>query len=200
MKPNRTLILFACLISLSVFPTRSQYTLPESLETGTLREQYDYLNERTRIYNDFRAIREDMFQKIRANSLDSLRAVKNALVKLNGQLNESNARIEALQEEIQETNEKLDEAIRNRDRIFFLGIPMNKVLYNSILWAIIAGLAFLSGILFLANKRLLVTSRRNKRDLEETREEFELHRKQSREKYEQTVVRHHNELKKLKGG
>ena len=200
MKPNRTLILSACLIGLTVFPARSQYTLPEQLQTGTLREQYDYLNDRTRIYNDFRAIREDMFQKIRTNSLDSLRSVKNDLVKLNGQLNESNARIETLQEEIQGTNERLDEAIRNRDRLLFLGIPMNKILYNSIVWIIIAGLAFLSGVLFLTNRRLLITFRRNKRDLEETREEFELHRKQAREKYEQTVVRHHNELKKLKGG
>ncbi len=200
MRPFRTVITFTCLIALAVVSTQGQYTLPETLETGTLREQYDYLNDRTRIYNDFRAVREDMFQKIRSNSLDSLRAVKLDLAQLEERLNEASARIETLQVEIQGTNDELDEAIKNRDRLFFLGIPMNKILYNSILWAVIAGLAFLSGILFLTNKRLLVTSRRFRKDLEETRQEFELHRKQAREKYEQTVVRHHNELKKLKRG
>ena len=200
MKATKPLIMLAVLACIAANPLKSQTTMPESLETGTLKEQYNYLNDRTRIYNNFRAIREDMFQQIRKNSLDSLKAVKNDLMNLHGRFNEANVTIESLQGELQDTNDKLDEAIRNRDRLSFFGMPMNKMLYNSIVWIIIAGLAFLSGVLFLTNKRLLVTTRRNKRDLEETREEFEAHRKHSREKYEQMVVRHHNELKKLKGG
>ena len=43
------------------------------------------------------------------------------------------------------------------------------------------------------------TSKTNKRDLEELREEYEAHRKSAREKYEQAVVKHHNEMQKLKG-
>jgi hypothetical protein len=199
MKTIKTPIVLACLACLAASPLKSQYTTPEILDSGTLREQWDYMNERTRIYNDFRAVREDMFQKIRTNSLDSLRAVKKDLLQLEGRFNEANVRIESLQTELRETNDKLDEAIKNRDRLSFFGIAMNKILYNSIVWIVIAGLAFLSGVLFLTNKRLLTIAHRNKRDLEETREEFEVHRRQSREKYEQMVVQHHNELKKLKG-
>jgi molybdopterin converting factor small subunit len=196
MKAIKTSIILACL---AASPLKGQYTMPEILDSGTLREQWDYMNDRTRIYNDFRAIREDMFQKIRTNSLYSLRAVKKDLFQLEGRFNEANVRIESLQAELQETNDRLDEAIKNRDRLSFFGTPMNKTLYNSIVWIVIAGLAFLSVILFLTNKRLLTVAHRNKRDLEETREDFEAHRKQSREKFEQLVVQHHNELKKLKG-
>lgn len=199
MKAAKIPILLACLACLAASPLKSQYTMPEILDSGTLIEQYNYLNDRTRIYNDFRAIREDMFQQIRTNSLDSINAVKQDLLKLGSRFNEANVQIEELQAELRETNDRLDEAIKNRDRLSFFGIPMNKTLYNSIVWTIIAGLAFLSAILFLTNKRLLVTARRNKRDLEETREEFEVHRKHSREKFEKMVVQHHNELRKLKG-
>ena len=199
MKAVKTLIISACLFCLPLSTLNCQYTMPEILDSGTLKEQYSYLDERTRIYNDFRAIREDMFQKIRSSSLDSLAAVKNNVLQLENQLRQADEQIESLQAGLVETNQKLDTAIKNRDRLSFFGIPMHKTLYNSIVWFAIAALAFLSGVLFLSNKRLLTTARRNKRDLEETREEFEDHRKQARERYEQLVVKHHNEIRKLKG-
>ena len=177
----------------------AQRTMPEVLENGTLEEQLEYLDERTRIYNDFRAVREDMFQKIKTNSMDSLRAEKRNVLQLKYQLAEQSTLIESQQTELQSTNEKLDLAIKNRDRLTFIGIPMHKALYNTILWVIIAGLAFISVVLFLSNKRLLSTSRVNKKDLEDTREEFEAYRKSTRERQEQLVVKHHNELRKLRG-
>jgi hypothetical protein len=199
MKAIKIPIILACLMCLAIIPLRGQSSMPEIFDEGTLEEQYEYLHERTRIYNNFRAIREDMFQKIRTNSLDSLAGVKNNVLQLENQLDEANALITSQQSDLEATNSRLDEAIKNRDKLTFLWIPMNKVLYNSIVWIIIGGLAFLSGVLFLTNRRLLITARRNKRDLEETREEFEAHRKQARERYEHMVVKHHNELRKLKG-
>lgn len=180
-------------------PLAGQGNMPEVLDTGTVRQQYEYLQERTRIYNNFRAIREDMFQKIKSNSTDSLSAAKQEIQQLKSLVSERDSRIESQQTELQEANEKLEEAIKNRDMLRFLGIPMHKVLYNTILWIIIASLAFLCGVLFLTAKRNIIISRKNHRDLEETREEFEAYRKTSRERYEQMVVKHHNEMRKLKG-
>ena len=201
-KMKTTLPLISLSFYLLLFAGNSiiaQGTMPEVLDTGTLEEQLDYLDERTRIYNNFRAIREDMFQKIKTNSLDSLDGSKFTISELEGQLREQVILVESLREELQNTNNQLDEAIKNRDRLSFLGIPMQKGLYNTIVWAVIAGLVFITAILFLSNKRLLTTARRNKNDLEELREEFEAYRKQTREQREQLVVKHHNELRKLKG-
>jgi len=184
---------------MAVFPLTGQTTMPEILDTGTLEEQYDYLEERTRIYNDFRAIREDMFQKIKSNSMDSLMAAKTEILHLEGQLGERSTTIETLQADLRKSNQDRELAVKNRDRLKFLGIPMHKTLYNSILWTVVAALAFLTVILFLSTKRNITISRRTGKDLEETMEEFEAHRKQARERYEQLVVKHHNELRKMKG-
>ena len=54
---------------LTMFPStgQAQTTIPDVLLNGTLKEQMDYVQEKTRIYEDFRAIREDMFQKMKRN-------------------------------------------------------------------------------------------------------------------------------------
>ncbi len=199
LKSHFTPIVIICLMSLSAGRLSGQSSTPEVLDTGTLEEQLDYLEERTRIYNDFRAIREDMFQKIKSNSLDSLEAAKNNIQLLEGRLTESHALIETQQADLQEANKQLEQAIKNRDRMIFIGIPMQKALYNSIVWMIIAALATLSVILFLSTRRSVSSTRRYRRDLEETKEEFEAYRKQSRERQEQLVVKHHQEIRKLKG-
>lgn len=173
--------------------------MPEVLDTGTVEEQFNYLDERTRIYNNFRAIREDMFQKIRTNSNDSLDLQKGIVTGLREDLRQHDEQISQLQENLSNTNAELETAIKNRDQIKFLGIPMHKALYNTILWGIVAALAFITIVLFLSNKRLMTTSRRNKNDLEELREEHEAYRKKTREEREQLVVKHHNEVRKLKG-
>ena len=190
------------LISLSEYTmsqASEQRSMPEVFVTGTLQEQFDYLDERTRIYNDFRAIREDMFQKVKSNTTDSLTAEKNNVFQLEHQLQDHSTLIDSLHSELQSSSIKLDQAIKNRDRLTFLWIPMNKALYNTIVWIIIAALIFLSGVLLLSTKRIFVTARTNKNDLEELKEEFEAYRKMNRERHEKLVVQHHNELRKLKG-
>ncbi len=186
----------------SIFATNrvyAQQSMPEVLDEGKLQEQFEYLEERTRIYNNYRAIREDMFQRIKSNSMDSLTAKKNKILQLEDQLQEQGSFIDSLQLVLQSTKDSLDQAIRNKNRMNFLSIPVHKALYNSIMWTVVAGLAFLLGVLFLSNKRFLSLSKKYKNDLEETRDEFEAYRKKAMERYEKAAVQYHNELRKLKG-
>lgn len=177
-----------------------QATMPEILEKGTLKEQMDYLQERTRIYNDFRAIREDMFQKIKSNAQDSLNTAKRNISSLRAEISRSNVKADSLSVLLQEARDEREEAVRNKDMLSFLGIRMNKIFYNTIMWAFITGLSFLVVVLFLTYKGNRTVTVRTKKDLEELREEFETFRKQSRERYEKLVVSHHHEIQKLREG
>ena len=153
------------LIGLFINPVQAQTNLPEVLDEGSLEEQLEYLQERTRIYQDFRAIREDMFQKIKKNSLDSLAQARSEIVILDDQLRSYGVRIDSRQAELQATNVKLEEAIKNRDRMSFIGIPVNKTLYNSIMWIVIAGLVLLTVILFLTPSSIFYSSRTTDLDM-----------------------------------
>lgn len=174
--------------------------MPEVMDTASLREQLDYIQERTRIYNDYRAIREDIFQKMKSNAIDSISQARTVIAGLNEELEESSREIEALNTDLQKAREERDRAIRTKDSLSFLGIQMNKAIYNSIMWIIVLGLAVLAALLFLLFKRTRVVTLQTRKELEETREEYESYRKTAREKYEKLVVSHHNEIMKLKRG
>jgi hypothetical protein len=190
------------MLILSVFFASSgavaQYVTPAILDSASLESQLDYIEERTRIYNDFRAVREDIFQKMKNNTIDSLNGAKLNIATLESKLTDANFQIETLNSDLVKAKNERDDAIRNRDSLSFLGIQMNKALYNSILWFIIIGLAALAVIVILLFKRTQTITVQTKKELEQMREEFEEYRKSSREKYEKLVVSHHNEIMKFK--
>ena len=178
---------------------KGQYSMPAVMDTATLKEQLDYVQERTRIYNDYRAIREDIFLKMKANSIDSLDGAKKIISDLQTVLRQKNSEISSLNSNLESTNNQLDEAIKNRNALHFLGIQMDKILYNSIMWFIVGGLALLAVILFIMFRRNRAITVQYRNELNETRENFETYRKEARERYEKLVVNHHNEIMKLKG-
>lgn len=168
------------------------------LDSAQLESQLDYIHENTRVYNDYRAIRDDIFLKLSRNVKDTLNASKLELEQLNSKLTERNFKIESLNTDLARTNNEKDEAIKNRDSLSFLGIQMSKGLYSAILWFIILGLAALALIMIMLFRRSHKVTREVKEELNSTQEEFEQYRKSSREKYEKLVVSHHSEIMKHK--
>ena len=192
------MVAYCCIAYTGIQPADAQYVTPAILDSASLESQLDYIQERTRIYNDFRAIREDIFLKIKENAVDSLEAAKLSIANLNSRLTERNFQIETLNTDLERVKLERDESIRNRDSLSFLGIQLNKTLYNSIMWFIILGLAIVGVILFLLYKRTRVVTVQTKKEFELMEQEFDDYKKSSREKYEKLVISHHNEVMKLK--
>lgn len=187
-----------CLSLVCIQPSSAQYVTPAILDSASLENQLDYIQERTRIYNDFRAIREDIFLKMKRNTLDSLNATKLEIATLNSRLADRDFQIETLNTDMARMKNDRDEAIRNKDSLSFLGIPLNKALYNTIMWLIVVGLGVVAAILFLLFKRTNLVTNQTKKEFETIQKEYETYKKSSREKYEKLVVSHHNEIMKLK--
>jgi hypothetical protein len=170
------------------------------LQQGTITEQMNYIQEKTRIYEDFRAIREDMFQKLKNNATDSLRAAKNNIRSLQNTATGLNLSIDSLNTTLGTVRQDLDRMTKTKNSIKLLGIEINKTAYNTVMWIIIALLAGTLTIGFLAFKRNHTITAHTKKEIEELKKEFEAYRKASREAREKMSMAHFNELKKLRGG
>lgn len=176
-----------------------QTTMPEMLLKGSLKEQMDYMQDKTRIYEEYRAIREDMFQKIKGNALDSLKAAKTEINGLKNNAGERNLTIDSLNASIETVQANLDQMTKTKNSIRVLGIEVNKTAYNAVMWILIATLAGFLAIGFLAYKRNYSATVNTKKEIEELKREFEAYRKASREAREKMSMAHFNELKKLRG-
>jgi len=176
-----------------------QVSIPEILQKGTLTEQMNYLEEKTRIYEDYRAIREDMFQLVKKNVADSLLKSGNKIIELTAIKNSLNTRIDSLNKSLTDTKDQLKETTRTKNSISVIGIELNKVTYNSVIIIIIGSLIFLLVAGFLIFKRNMVVTLKTKEELAELKAQFEEYRTKTRLEREKMSMDHFNEIKKLKG-
>lgn len=176
-----------------------QTSIPEVLYKGTLTEQMNFLEEKTRIYENYRAIREDMFQLVRKNIADSLQKDRNKIIELTALKNSLNTRIDTLNNNLSDTKVKLNETTRTKNSISVIGIELNKVTYNSVIFIIIGSLIFLLVAGFLIFKRNMVVTMNTKEELAGLKAQFEEYRTKTRLDREKASMDHFNEIKKLKG-
>jgi len=188
------------ILALILFKINGQTSMPDVFFKSSVKDQLNYLDEHTRIYENYRAIREDMFQKVKRNISDTLLNTYGMINLLNSSVSGLNHTIDSLSSDLKTTKAGLEDAIRTKNSIRLLGAEVNKLTYNSIMWLIITGLAAILVIGFLVFRRNLSVIRNINKELSELKEEFQAYRKSAREAREKMSMEHFNELKKLRGG
>lgn len=193
-------VLIVTLLAVAVLKVTGQVTMPETLIKSSMQEQLKFIEEKTRIYENYRAIREDMFQKIKGNVSDTLSSANNMIASLNKTTSLLKHTIDSLRSEIETTQKSLTEMTTTKNSIRIMGFEVNKSAYNSVMWTILAGLVAVLLIGFLVFKRNLSAIFNTKKEFQELKNEFEAYRKTSREAREKLTMDHFKEIQKLKGG
>ncbi|MGM0463715.1 MAG: hypothetical protein ACQEQW_03560 [Bacteroidota bacterium] len=191
-------IMIVVLLAIIFNKSNSQRPLPDELLTNTIEEQIEYIEEHTRIYENYRAIREDMFQKINNNIIDSLLAYKKDITQLNNRISSFNTANDSLNNSLEETRSNLQEVSRTKNEISLMGLEINKTVYNSIMLIIIAALIIMlimGYILFKTNRAGTI---RTKNELKDLKNEFEEYRQNSRQAREKMTIDHFKEIQRLK--
>lgn len=195
---NKIALLFVAL-SLTFSNVSGQTKTPDELETGTIREQIEHIEKKTRIYDNFRAVREDMFQKINRNVLDTLSAQKGRVTDLTNLTTSLNAKNDSLDVLLESTRNDLARVTSSKNKISVLGLEINKKAYNGIMWSLVGGLLVLMAMGFLIFRRNLVVLNRTEKDLKELKDEFEAYKQFSRQAREKLEMDNFRALQKLKG-
>lgn len=82
-----------------------------------------------------------------------------------------------------EIQSKLDESIKNQDSISVLSMQINKSVYSFSMYAFILGVLVLAGIVFMLFKRSNTITKHTKKEYDELKEEFEVHKKNALDRY-----------------
>ena len=192
--------LIITVVIVTAMKVTGQAVMPDELIKNPLKEQLKYLEGRTIIYENYRAIREDMFQKLKSNVNDSLSAADKKIAGLKKTASELNISLDSLRANLQLTKTSLEEMTRTKNSLKVIGLIVNKDTYNGIMWTILGGLVALLLLGFLVFQRNLSTTSNTKKEFQELKNEFEAYRKTTREAREKLTMDHFNEIKRLKGG
>jgi dihydroxyacid dehydratase/phosphogluconate dehydratase len=118
-------VIVVAIVVLGTTKVTGQTSIPEILLNGTLSEQMNYVESKTMIYENYRAIREDMFQKLKNNAVDSLTKARNNIagfVVLTGNLN---LRIDSLENNLNVKKDEVKELTRTKNNIRVFGTELN---------------------------------------------------------------------------
>ena len=197
-KPQFRYLLISSMLFLAFINVKGQTTMPDVLNKNSMKEQLNYIEEKTRIYENYRAIREDMFQKLKGNISDTLYSANNKIAVLKNTTSALNSTIDSLKTLYATTNTSLEDVTRSKNSIKVLGIEVNKQSYNTVMWTIVAGLIAVLVLGFLVFKRNMAITHNTKKELLDLKNEFEAYRKTTREAREKMSMAHFLELQKLK--
>jgi len=201
MKKFITALSFTVLLlsSTAIFGQVEEETEPKpSLDNGTIESQFDYLYKKSGSYQEYKVVKKTNFQKIKGNVLDSMQALNKDLFDTKKLVEVQGNEIKSLKADLQTTNNNLTAVTKEKDNIKFLGIPMTKSAYNSLLWTIIFSLIALL-LFFIFRFRASNAITIQARDLlSDTEKEFEAYKAKALEREQKVRRELQDELNKQK--
>ena len=129
-----------------------------------------------------------MIQTLKAHAVDSLNAKQSKLDKANNTVSAQKNEIDALKNDLANTQATLAATNEEKDSMSFFGAQMSKSGYNTLMWAIIIGLLLALLFFIYQFKNSNIVTKEAKSRLSEIENEFAEHRRVALER-EQKVKR-----------
>ena len=198
MKLIKVIISFLTLLLFSFNATGQTKEEKGSLNSGTIDSQFDYLYKKSPKWEDYRSVKINNLFKFKKNVSDSLKLGREKLQAASATIATQKNEIETLKAELGQTNENLTSVTKEKDSIRFLGIPMSKTGYNTLLWSIIGILAAATALFIGKFQRSNIITVDAKKAKSEIDEEFENFRQRSIEREQKLRRELQDEINKQK--
>ncbi|KAB1153811.1 hypothetical protein [Tenacibaculum aiptasiae] len=188
-------ILFIFIFTQGIIAQNSSKTeLPNTVEN-----QFKKLYKNSNNYQIYKVIKKNEFLSLQKNILDSIKAIKNDAAAKQIKINEQLKNITSLQTKIDALNNNLSASIEKEDAISFIGIPLKKGTYNTIVWSIIIALVVGLAFFIFRFKNSNAVTKQTKDLLIDVEQEFEQHKKNALTKEQKLRRQLQDEINKQRG-
>lgn len=157
-------------------------TTQNSLNSGTIASQFEYIYRVSNNFQEYEVVKKANLEKLKSNIMDSLKVLRSEVVDLKTNQAVWNDSIQAMAEKLEKAEIEKNEAIKEKDSFSFLGIPIQKTVYSSMMWMLVAGLGITLGFFSVQFFRSFGRIKKAQQDLELVQEEFDQHRKNTLER------------------
>lgn len=194
MKLLKILLTFTILLSVCL---NAQEIKPgQTLESGTIENQFNYIIKKSYSYKEYKNVKLSWLNRLKRAVNDSLNVTKKELTDLKVVLDSKDIEITNLTTSLEATKKDVVQLNIEKTSINLLGFLISKPLYNTILWSIIAVLFGLLLVYILRfNRSNIITTGTNEK-LDELEHEYDDHRQRSLEREQQLRRKLQDEINK----
>jgi predicted nucleic acid-binding Zn-ribbon protein len=178
-----TLFLFFASTALSFAQVKPDSTAAQnSLRSGTITSQFDYIYRVSNNFQEYEVVKKSNLEQLKANVLDSIRTINSQLAQIKASQAGHLDTLAALTAQMNEAIAAKEAAIEAQESFSFLGINIQKTVYSSMMWSMVAILGATLAFFAVQYFRSFGRIKKAEKDLQEVQEEFEQHRKNTLER------------------
>ena len=182
-KINSRIFLLSTLLVLFVFNLPGLvYAQTPDEEVNTLDKQYETLMKVSTTYQEYKVIKHVRLNAFWKNIQDSIKTAHLEQQTLKQQIVDLNEELVTTQNTLGEVTSNLEASNHDRDRIEFIGIPLTKTFYNSLVWGIIFILGGLALLFFYRFNKSNAITRTTKKESDTLFNEYDNYKKNTRDK------------------
>ncbi|HYQ57905.1 MAG TPA: hypothetical protein VEP89_11230 [Draconibacterium sp.] len=152
-------------------------------EEKTLPDQYRVFKENLNFWNGSYFMKENQLDDFYGAFKDSVGVLENSINQKNVEIGNLVNDVRSRDNQLSVLQQQLDESLKLQNSIGLLGMNINKNVYSASMYLFIAGVLVLAGFVFLLYKRSLTVTNRTKKDYDELKEEYEVHKKNALDRY-----------------
>ena len=174
----------------------------QSLDEGTIAEQFRFLEKKSGNYNAngvrYEVIRIVQLNKLKNNVLDSIGQNSKTITDLQATIVKNENEVAALKTSVEQTSNELKKITAEKDSISFFGGLLSKGTYKAIMWSTIIGLLLLLLFFIYRFRNSNFLTQQAKASLADLEQEFEQHRRRALEREQKISRQLQDELNKNK--
>ena len=167
---------------LSILGLQAQETEAPQQKVNTISQQFEDLLDQSNNYQDYKVVKQNALIKLQKNAADSISNLRAEINSLQEQIDSQQSKISELNASLEQTNNTLNQTIEEKDSIYFLGMPMSKGGYMSMMWGIVAVLALALAFFIFKYKGSNAHTQEARKKLADTEMEYDEYRKKALEK------------------
>ncbi len=168
------------------------------IDTGSVKNQFDYLLNKSNRYKDYKVVKINWLQKLKSNVSDSLSANEKEILANYSLINSQKNTIDSLNTTLNDSNREIASLNAKIQSISLFGVAFKKTAFKTMMFLIIGVLAVLLVFFVTKFQRSNAITSQTKLTLEEIENEFEEHRKIALEREQKVRRQLQDELNKQK--
>jgi len=168
------------------------------IDTGSVKNQFDYLINKSNRYKDYKVVKINWLQKLKSNVTDSLSASEKEILNNYSLINSQKNSIDSLNLTLNNSERKIASLNAEIQSISLFGFEFKKPMFKIIMFLIIGTLTVLLMVFITKFKRSNSITIQTKLTLKEVETEFEEHRKIALEREQKVRRQLQDELNKQK--